>query len=99
MLHIINKSPFERDSFKSCIKHAADGSSFLLIEDGVYAAMAGTECSEQLSKAQAIGKVVALKSDIETRGLQEKIADGVELVEYADFVNLVVENDRVQSWL
>jgi len=79
--------------------HAATGSSFLLIEDGVYVAMSDTAMSEYLNKAKKAGKVFALKNDVETRGIQEKIDNEVELVEYADFVNLVVENERVQSWL
>ena len=42
MLHIVNKSPFEKNSFASCVEHAADGSAFLLIEEGVYDDIKGT---------------------------------------------------------
>ncbi len=99
MLHIINKSPFEKTSFQSCVKHAAAGSTFLLIEDGVYAGIANTEISEHLAKAKEIGKVVALTSDVESRGLQEKLDGDIEQVDYAGFVSLAAECDRVQSWL
>ena len=40
MLHTVNKSPFERNALESCLRLAASGSSVLLIEDGVIAALA-----------------------------------------------------------
>ncbi len=95
MLHIVNKSPFEKNSFSSCIDHAKEGSAVLLIEDGVFAALKGTRFSDGLSKA----KVYALKSDVDTRGIQENVDGSVELIDYSKFVDLVTENDRVQSWL
>ena len=42
MLHIVNKSPFERNTLDTCLKHAKAGSAILLIEDGVYGALKGT---------------------------------------------------------
>ena len=99
MLHIFNKSPFEKNSFASCVAHAADGSAFLLIEDGVYAAIKGSSVADALGKAMTMGKVYALKSDVASRGIQAKLADGIEQVDYAGFVDLVTTNDRVQSWL
>lgn len=99
MLHIINKSPFEKSSFQSCINHASEGSTFLLIEDGVYAGISNTSISEYLAKAKELGKVVALQSDVESRGLQEKLDQDIEQIDYAGFVSLAAECDRVQSWL
>ncbi|MBF0334232.1 MAG: sulfurtransferase complex subunit TusB, partial [Alphaproteobacteria bacterium] len=42
MLHTVNKSPFEKNALESCLSHAVEGASILLIEDGVYAALGGT---------------------------------------------------------
>ena len=42
MLHTVNKSPYERNTFDTCLAHVKKGSAILLIEDGVYAAMKGT---------------------------------------------------------
>lgn len=95
MLHIVNKSPFEKDSFSSCMAHAAGSSTVLLIEDGVYAALKGSSVEGDLSKA----KVVALKSDVAARGIESNIVEGVDLVDYADFVDLVANGDGVQSWV
>ena len=38
MLHIVNKSPYERNSLTSCLAHTGKGSALILIEDAVYAA-------------------------------------------------------------
>ena len=37
-LHIVNKSPFERNALDSCLRLAAKGSAVLLFEDGVIGA-------------------------------------------------------------
>ena len=99
MLHTVNKSPFENKALESCLTYARKGSAVLLIEDGVYAAARGTAVSPQLQAAQKTVSVYALKSDVEARGMQNRVMDGVRLVDYGGFVDLVVEHDAVQSWL
>lgn len=100
ILHTVNKSPFEKNSLDECLSHATDGSAILLLEDGVYAAMQGTKAEADLKGAMASKKVYALGPDIKLRGLStDKIIDGVEVVDYAGFVDLTESNDKVQSWL
>ena len=50
ILHTVNKTPFERNSLESCLKFASPGAAVLLIEDGVYAALAGSS-AESLVKS------------------------------------------------
>ena len=99
MLHTVNKSPFEKDSLTSCLRLSQDGSSILLIEDGIFAALDGTAVSDSVKEAMKTKKVYALQEDINARGMQGKVMDGVEQVDYAGFVNLVTEHDKVQSWV
>ena len=99
MLHTVNKSPFERNSLASCLRCAKPGNTILLIEDGVYAATSGTTVTDEVSQALAEVKICALQGDIEARGLQDRVIAGIELVDYAGFVDLAVEHDKVQSWL
>lgn len=100
MLHIVNKSPTENTTLASCLKIARGGhDSLLLTEDAVYAATSGTQAAEQIRAALADVKVYALWPDVEARGIQDRIVDGVKMVDYAGFVDLVVECDNVQSWL
>ena len=99
MLHTVNKSPFEHNTLETCLKFARPGSALLLIEDGVYAATRDTAVSKQVQQAMERVAIYALMPDIEARGMQHRVMDGVRLVDYAGFVDLVVEHNAVQSWL
>jgi len=99
MLHTINKSPFEHRALETCLRYARQGSAVLLIEDGVYAAARDTAVSTQVQEALKSVSIYALKSDLEARGMQNRVMDGVRLVDYEGFVDLVVEHNAVQSWL
>jgi tRNA 2-thiouridine synthesizing protein B len=99
MLHTVNKSPFEHQTLEACLRFARPGSSVLLIEDGVYAAAKGTAVSARLEEALKTVKVYALVADLAARGMQNRVMDGVRLVDYGGFVDLVTGHDAVQSWL
>ncbi len=99
MLHTVNKSPFNHDSLSSCLKCAQPGSTVLLIEDGVYAAREGTKFSDKVKDAMKNIKVVALTPDLDARGVNNNLIDGIEQVDYTGFVNLATECHTVQSWL
>ncbi len=100
MLHLVNKSPFERDSLDSCLRLSTAGSAILLFEDGVYAAMKGTVQSAKIEGAVAGRSVYVLGPDLKARGIEEdRIIDGVSVVDYGGFVDLTVDNGAVQSWL
>ena len=98
-LHTINKSPFEKSSFDSCMEHVLEGSAVLLYEDGVYAALKGTAAEGKVKSVQGV-KVYALGPDLSARGLQEeRVIDGVEIVDYAGFVDLAAKHDKVVAWV
>jgi len=99
-LHTVNKSPFERNSLDTCLRLAKQGSGILLIEDGVYAAVKGTAVSGKLEKATGDHKVYVLGPDLAARGMQaDQVIDGIAVVDYAGFVDLAAEHDRVNAWL
>jgi tRNA 2-thiouridine synthesizing protein B len=99
-LHTVNKSPFEKSSLETCLKLSLPGSAILLYEDAVYGAVQGTSVSELVTSALADKKVYALGPDLKARGLDEsRVIDGVELVDYAGFVDLAEANDKVQAWV
>lgn len=100
MLHTVNKSPFEKNSLDTCLRFAQAGSDILLIEDGVYAAIAGNSVEGKLKDALGNHSVFALGPDLSARGISEdKLIDGIKVVGYDGFVELAAKNDRVQSWL
>ena len=102
MLHIVNKSPFENRTLENCLNIITNeqGAALLLTEDGVYAATKGNNAEGSLKKAMdASVKVYALWPDLEARGMQDRVIEGIKLVDYAGFVDLVAEHPNNQAWL
>jgi tRNA 2-thiouridine synthesizing protein B len=99
LLHTMNKSPFERNAFDACLAHAKAGSSVLLLEDGIYAAVKGTPAAQKLGAAMKSVQVYVLAPDAEARGMSNRLLDGVRSVDYGGFVDLVTQHNAVESWL
>jgi tRNA 2-thiouridine synthesizing protein B len=100
MLHTVNKSPFEKNSLQTCLRLSKPGSSILLIEDGVYGALKGSEVATRLGEQMRDRQVYVLGPDLKARGLdQDKLIDGIEVVDYDGFVRLAAEAPKVQSWM
>ena len=99
LLHTVNKSPFQYGALESCIRLSKDGSSILLIEDGVYGALNNTRITPLVQEAMKTKKVYALEPDLKARGVQGKVLDGIQLVDYGGFVDLAAEHKAVEAWL
>ena len=98
-LHTVNKSPFEHRTLASCARVCLAGDGLLLIEDGVYGALAAAPTWAQLRALGDKGvKLLALTEDVRARGLEGRLADGVQLTDYAGFVRLSCEHRTIQSW-
>lgn len=99
MLHTVNKSPFEKTSLQTCLRLSRKGDCILLLEDGVYAALAGTETEPLLRDALTTRAIYALTPDLRARGIaQNALIPGVQCTDYAGFVALTLDCDSVQSW-
>ena len=100
LLHTVNKSPFEKNALESCLNLSKAGSGVLLFEDGVYAAMKGTVWEDKVTAALSDKKVYVLTPDLSARGMNtDNVIDGIEMVDYAGFVDLVAEYSATQAWL
>lgn len=100
ILHTVNKSPFEKSTFKSCLDHAKAGDAVLLIEDGVYAATKGTAAADLIAARNSDLTLYALGADLAARGISESaVVKGISVVDYGGFVDLVTEHDVSQAWL
>lgn len=100
MLHTVNKSPLDRNTLESAIKHAIKGSAILMIEDGIYGAMKSTIKSDMVTNARDDIIFYVMGPDLKARGIPEdKLIEGVKIIDYNGFVDLAAEHDVVQSWL
>nr|VFK50193.1 MAG: tRNA 2-thiouridine synthesizing protein B [Candidatus Kentron sp. TUN]VFK50819.1 MAG: tRNA 2-thiouridine synthesizing protein B [Candidatus Kentron sp. TUN]VFK51258.1 MAG: tRNA 2-thiouridine synthesizing protein B [Candidatus Kentron sp. TUN] len=100
ILHVVNKSPFEKTSLDSCLMHAKEGAAILFIEDGIYAAFSDTVIVDKMKAAIKSCDVYALEADIKARGMDVgKVISGIKVVNYGDFVDLVVAHDGIHSWV
>jgi tRNA 2-thiouridine synthesizing protein B len=100
MLHVVNKSPFERTALDSCLRLAQAGDSVLLIEDGVYAALENAAYAEKIAGRMEDFSFYVLGPDVAARGLGDTpLIEGLTVVDYEGFVDLVAEHDVTQSWL
>jgi tRNA 2-thiouridine synthesizing protein B len=96
MLHLVNKSPHDGCNLDTATSIMRDGDSLLLIEDGVYGAIKAGKAASLLEGRS----VSVLGPDLAARGISEdKLVDGVTVVDYAGFVDMVEASDNVQSWL
>ncbi len=96
MLHVVNKSPYNTRSLDTASSIMKSDDALLLIEDGVYGAVKSGKAAAMLGGC----KVSVLGPDLAARGITaDKLIDGVDVVDYAGFVDLVEANDKVQSWL
>lgn len=100
ILHTVNKSPYEKNSLDSCLRLAKPGSALLLIEDGVYASLKGAAKESQIKEAAQNIRLYVLGPDLKARGMtEERVIEGVEVVDYAGFVDLAASHDKVNAWL
>ncbi len=100
-LHTVNKSPFERGSLASALAHALPGDAVLLIEDAVVGARASaTKTAEMLKAAMPGCTLHVLGPDLAARGIPlTDVVDGMTVVDYPGFVDLVAGHDKTQAWL
>ena len=98
MLHIVNKSPLERNALATCLR-VATGGTILLIEDAVYAAVRGNASETAVREALARFRIVALGPDLDARAVGDRVLEGIATVDYEGFVDLVAQHPNCQSWL
>lgn len=84
-LHLVNRTAALGD----CLEAAADEDAVLLLEDGVFAAVVALAPERPLH---------ALEADVRARGLANRLASQVSVVDDAGFVRLVEQHQPVVSW-
>ncbi len=92
-LHTLNRPPSNTALLTDCLNACSSGDCLLLIEDGVYCALA----QQPLELPEGVTACV-LAADVAARGLQSRLHDSIRQVDDAGFVKLCCEHPRVISW-
>jgi len=101
MLMILSKSPWAENygSILEITKKAVESEekvAVLYIQDACIAATMNEYC-DKLAENEI--KIYALKADCEARGLKEKVHSKVKIIDYKQWVELVMtEHDKIVSW-
>ncbi len=99
MLHIINKSFPSHDALFSCLKHILPNNIIVLYEDGVLNSIEGSPGSKLLAEIININPIYALSPDLSARGVSDRVISGILVIDYEDFVELVIQNKQIQPWI
>lgn len=98
-LHTVNRSPHAAPALASCLRVALPGHGILLLEDGVYAAVAADAGAQALREVLADLAIYALCADLAARGIAASaLLDAVQVIDYEGFVDLACRYDKVLSW-
>lgn len=101
-LHLVNKSPAKSSALKECIavlEAKKVDSAIMLIEDAVYLVVNNVVNKVLHEKIRTLAlPCYILKEDLTIRGLNLELADCFSLVDYAGFVQLSLDYDKVQNW-
>ncbi len=102
-LHLINKSPAKSSALDECLSilEVSNDSSnaILLIEDAVYTSVNHSAYASLHEKIKQLAlPCYLLKEDLLMRGLNSELAEGFSIIDYAGFVQLSIDYEKVQSW-
>ncbi|MFS2221869.1 sulfurtransferase complex subunit TusB [Pantoea sp. B65] len=95
MLHTLMNSPFQCD-FALMLRMLKTGDELLLLQDGVLAALEGSQPLTALLAAPVT--LYVLREDVDARGLFAQISAKVTPVSYNDFVALAVKHPQQITW-
>lgn len=83
----------------SFIKMMGQEDELLLLSDGIYSLLPGTEAYEQLTLLLEKGKLYALEDDLLARGVDaSNLLPNGRSISYDTFVDLVVKHQRTYNW-
>ena len=94
MLHLIHQSPFQSNSLQRCLQVALAGDFILLMQEAVLAVLNSDAFIQQNPGLY----FYCLENDILAHGLQDKITADLKIINYDQFVELTVSQQKILSW-
>lgn len=95
MLYMLLQSPWQCD-LDSLLLLLQEGDDLLLLQDGVSAALAGSQMLIKLSASPAT--LWVLEEDVGARGLDEQISTNVARLDYTGFVAMTAKHPQQVAW-
>ncbi len=97
-LHLANHGGPTHPGLRSCLQYVQSGDVILLYEDGVYAAVMALW--EKLGAGRELPdiKLYVLDTDVQARGLDDRLHPDAKQIDYAGFVRLTEACQPVVSW-
>lgn len=95
MLYTISRSPWQRDIRPLC-QLAKVGDAVVLMQDGVLAGLKDSAPAHILSTLPV--EIYALTPDLQARGLPDRLAEGIQPIDYDTLVTLTEAHKQQLAW-
>ncbi|MEQ8803173.1 sulfurtransferase complex subunit TusB [Haliea sp.] len=95
LLHTVSRSP-AHTALRDCVALLGPDDALLLLGDGVYAALAGSEAAALLDASGVT--VFILEADAALAGIQGRLLPGATVVDDDGFVALTERYSRQLAW-
>ena len=93
-LHLVNRSTPD-GAVARCLAALREHDTVLFYENGVWACCVGALDGRD---AVATVRFVALRADVDAHGVRDRLDCSIEVVDDADFVELVATHNPIVSW-
>ncbi len=95
MLHLIFQSPIE----SAILARVDAGDVVVFLENAVLRTLQNSVISNTLAQQLSCNRLCVLSDDIAVRGIApDELVNGIEVIDYAELVELTVNSPVIQSW-
>lgn len=95
MLHLIFQSPIEG----AILERIDSGDVVVFLENAVLRILQNSAISDTLTQQLGSNRLCVLSDDLAVRGIApNELVKGIEVIDYAELVELTVSNPAIQSW-
>jgi tRNA 2-thiouridine synthesizing protein B len=95
VLHLIFQSPIE----SAILARIDAGDVVVFLENAVLRILQNSVISNTLAQQLSCNRLCVLSDDIAVRGIApDELVNGIEVIDYAELVELTVNNPVIQSW-
>jgi len=95
MLHLIFQSPIDA----AILERIATGDEVVFLENSVLRLLQKGSLNDSLAQLLLQSRLCVLAEDLEVRGIaMDELVNGIDVIDYAELVDLTVNNPLIQTW-